>query len=174
MSASPNRFGWSALFWSFTAGVVFALTLTAAAALLISKAPIPFVTKVQQTVTSINPTLLSGQLDPNKKLYTDGQGVEGIAPIVTTVQANNPDEKLDAMKYWVQAGSFSQSTDAESMRARIAFIGLDAQVSYRNENGKRLYRVRIGPFDTEAQANEIRQSLADNSIQGTVIHLKAE
>ena len=34
----------------------------------------------------------------------------------------------------------------------------------------RVYRVRIGPFDTTENAEEIRQSLADNGIQGTVIH----
>ena len=76
------------------------------------------------------------------------------------------------MRYWVQAGAFSQSADAESMRARIAFIGLDAAINYRSEGGKRLYRVRVGPFDTAAQAEEIKQSLADTAIQGTVMRLQ--
>ena len=58
------------------------------------------------------------------------------------------------------------------MRARIAFIGLDAAINYRSEGGKRLYRVRVGPFDTAAQAEEIKQSLADNAIQGTVMRLQ--
>lgn len=93
-------------------------------------------------------------------------------PGSAAAQGTSEGETLDTHRYWVQAGAFSQSADAESMRARIAFIGLDAQISYRNEGGQRLYRVRVGPFDTEAQAEEIRQSLADNAIQGNLIKLQ--
>ena len=101
----------------------------------------------------------------------DGKSATAL-PGSAAAQGTSEGETLDTHRYWVQAGAFSQSADAESMRARIAFIGLDAQISYRNEGGQRLYRVRVGPFDTEAQAEEIRQSLADNAIQGNLIKLQ--
>ena len=175
MSSQERSFGYKELFWSFTGGVVLALVIAAGVALWITNAPIPFVSKVQQSQSTVDEAMLNGKLDPNKKLYADGQGVDPLASIaVPTVKTDDQkaNEALEATKFWVHAGSYSQSTDAESMRARIAFIGLDAQITYRNENGQRLYRVRIGPFETEAQANEIKQSLADNSIQGSVIRLK--
>lgn len=90
----------------------------------------------------------------------------------TVTAGTEEEESALPTKFWVQAGAFSQNADAESMRARIAFIGLDAQIVYRNEKGQRLYRVRIGPFDSEEQANEINQSLADNSIKGTILRLR--
>lgn len=94
---------------------------------------------------------------------------------VATVKAGDAAAEEDSavpVKYWVQAGAFSQNVDAESMRARIAFIGLDAQIVYRNERGQRLYRVRIGPFETQEQAEEIKQTLADNSIKGELLRLR--
>lgn len=162
------------LFWSFTAGFVVAAMASAAVAYWITKAPIPFVAKVHQSEVSVDPALLDGKsIDPNKKLYADGQGADQTtAAQVATVTAGDAGEQINTDRFWVEAGAFSQSADAESMRARIAFIGLDAQIQYRNENGRRLYRVRIGPFESNKAAEEIRQSLADNSIQGTIKRLK--
>ena len=178
MPARTNSgFGWTALFWSFALGVTAALAVAAAVFMFVNNAPVPFVNKVDQSAVAVNEELLDGRLDPNKKLYAEGQGevqqaAQPGAVAAVTADGKSEGETLDTHRYWVQAGAFSQSADAESMRARIAFIGLDAQISYRNEGGQRLYRVRVGPFDTEAQAEEIRQSLADNAIQGNLIKLQ--
>ncbi len=171
MSQKSEGYGFKALFWSFTLGAVFAFAVSAGLALWITKAPIPFVAKVQPSSRLVDITL-DGKQDPNKNLYAEGQGVEQTTATVKTVAAGTEEESTLPTKFWVQAGAFSQNADAESMRARIAFIGLDAQIVYRNEKGQRLYRVRIGPFDSEEQANEINQSLADNSIKGTVLRLR--
>ena len=96
--------------------------------------------------------------------------------LVVTVTANgnapaeDSTEVINTERFWVQAGTFATNEEAEAMRASIAFIGLDAQISSIRQAGKRVYLVRIGPFDTADNAEEIRQSLADNAIQGTVIH----
>lgn len=173
-TAKHSTIQFKTLFWAFSCGVVVALVLAACAALWISKAPVPFVSKVQQ-VEQLDPTVINGQsVDPNAKLYAEGQGIDP-ATSVAPVNAVGVDESaapIDTNQFWVQAGAFSQNADAESMRARIAFIGLDAQISHRLESGQRLYRVRIGPFDKVEQADEIKQSLADNAIQGTVMRLK--
>ena len=71
--------------------------------------------------------------------------------------------------YTSTAGTFSELPDAEKVRGQIAFTGNDAQIEYRREAGKHVYRVRLGPFDNETAAEEIRQTLADNGIQGTVM-----
>ena len=182
---AKKSFGAAALFWSFALGVTLALVVCAGVFKVINDAPVPFVTKVQ-TVQNEGDELRALK-DPNQSLYKEGQGTEqksaeAVATITAAGTADGPtmapadqaaaDGKIDTMRYWVQAGAFSQSADAESMRARIAFIGLDAAINYRSEGGKRLYRVRVGPFDTAAQAEEIKQSLADNAIQGTVMRLQ--
>lgn len=168
-----RKYSGAALFWSFTMGVVTALILAAAAFIIVSNAPIPFVNKIQQVNTSIDERLLDGKtIDPNKKLYASGQGSEQTESQVAEVNAGGSDvtEVIATDRYWVNAGTFSELPDAEKVRGQIAFTGNDAQIEYRRDAGKRVYRVRLGPFDSETAAEEIRQTLADNGIQGTVIH----
>ncbi len=166
----------TAIFWSFTAGVVVSLIITAGVFIWVNNAPIPFVSKVQQVSSNVDEQLLDGKsLDPNRKLYDAGQGEEQRQGVVTvTANGNAPAEDstevINTERFWVQAGTFATNEEAEAMRASIAFIGLDAQISSIRQAGKRVYLVRIGPFDTADNAEEIRQSLADNAIQGTVIH----
>ena len=142
----------------------------------VNNAPIPFVSKVQQVSSNVDEQLLDGKsIDPNRKLYDAGQGEEQRQGVVTvTANGNAPAEDstevINTERFWVQAGTFATNEEAEAMRASIAFIGLDAQISSIRQAGKRVYLVRIGPFDTADNAEEIRQSLADNAIQGTVIH----
>lgn len=164
-------------FITFILGFVTGLVVCAAAAVWITKAPIPFVTKVQHAQSAVDEAHLDGRLDPNQKLYTDGQGIADTSgpAEVATVDANKTDEAdLEKTKFWIHAGAYSRNADAESMRARIAFIGLDARISYNNEGGQRLYRVRVGPFETEEQAKEVKQTLSDNSIHGSIIRLKVQ
>ncbi|MDR3897649.1 MAG: SPOR domain-containing protein [Duodenibacillus sp.] len=166
----------TAIFWSFTAGVVVSLIITAGVFIWVNNAPIPFVSKVQQVSSNVDEQLLDGKsIDPNRKLYDAGQGEEQRQGVVTvTANGNAPAEDstevINTERFWVQAGTFATNEEAEAMRASIAFIGLDAQISSIRQAGKRVYLVRIGPFDTADNAEEIRQSLADNAIQGTVIH----
>ena len=166
----------TAIFWSFTAGVVVSLIITAGVFIWVNNAPIPFVSKVQQVSSNVDEQLLDGKsIDPNRKLYDAGQGEEQRQGVVTvTANGNAPAEDstevINTERFWVQAGTFATNEEAEARRASIAFIGLDAQISSIRQAGKRVYLVRIGPFDTADNAEEIRQSLADNAIQGTVIH----
>lgn len=161
----------TAVVWSFISGVVTALIITAAAFVLISGAPIPFVNKVQQVSATVDPALLDGKsIDPNAPLYGDAAGADrGGSDVASVSTAEAGATDADVQRFWVQAGTFSDAQEAESMRARIAFIGLDAQITNRTENGQRVFRVRIGPFDTPEQAEEIRQSLSDNGIQSSVL-----
>ena len=49
-----RKYSGAALFWSFTMGVVTALIITAAAFIIITNAPIPFVNKIQQVSASVD------------------------------------------------------------------------------------------------------------------------
>lgn len=166
----------SAIFWSFTAGVVVSLIITAGVFIWVNEAPIPFVSKVQQVSSSVDERLLDGKsIDPNQKLYDEGQGEEQHKDVATvtapgSAAAGDSTEIINTERYWVQAGTFPSNDEAESMRASIAFIGLDAQISTATQGGKRVYIVRTGPFDNTNDAEEIRQTLADNGIQASLIH----
>jgi cell division protein FtsN len=59
----------------------------------------------------------------------------------------------DPFIYFVQVGAYSKAEDAEQQRARLAMSGLRATVSEREQNGRTVHRVRLGPFDRKDEAD---------------------
>jgi cell division protein FtsN len=71
----------------------------------------------------------------------------------------------------LQTGAFKSAQDADSMRARLALLGLDARVSQVTQDGATvLYRVRIGPYRELDDLSGIRRTLSENGIEAQVVH----
>ena len=62
-----------------------------------------------------------------------------------------PTPAADPFIYFVQAGAFARPEDAEQQRARLAMMGFEAKVTEREQSGRTVYRVRIGPFDAQGR-----------------------
>lgn len=61
--------------------------------------------------------------------------------------ANIPD------RFWVQAASFTDKENAENARSILASEKIPAEVfTYRDKSGKTFYRLRVGPYTTESEA----------------------
>ncbi len=60
---------------------------------------------------------------------------------------------VDPFIYFVQVGAYSKAEDAEQQRAKLALAGLRATVSEREQNGRTVHRVRLGPFDRKDEAD---------------------
>ena len=63
--------------------------------------------------------------------------------------ASAPDPYL----YFVQVGAYSRAEDAEQQRAKLALSGMRATVTEREQNGRTVHRVRLGPFDRKEDAD---------------------
>ncbi|HEX7640464.1 MAG TPA: SPOR domain-containing protein, partial [Burkholderiaceae bacterium] len=59
---------------------------------------------------------------------------------------------VDPFIYYVQVGAYSKPEDAEQQRAKLALAGFQATVSDRDQNGRTVHRVRLGPFDRREDA----------------------
>lgn len=72
--------------------------------------------------------------------------------------------------YWLQAGAFSDEKEADNLRAKIALTGLEASVRAvaTAEKGK-LYRVRLGPYQSVEDANRIKATLSQNGVAAAII-----
>ena len=56
-------------------------------------------------------------------------------------------------RFWVQAASFTDKENAENARSILANEKIPADVfTYRDKNGKTFYRLRVGPYTTESEA----------------------
>ena len=71
--------------------------------------------------------------------------------------------------YYLQAGAFRNSADAEAMKARLLMLGFDASVQSAQVNGGTVNRVRMGPFKGIDEMNRARSRLADEKIDTSVV-----
>ena len=77
--------------------------------------------------------------------------------------------------YWLQAGAFAEEKEADNLKARIAFTGLEATVRPVSIPDKgTLYRVRLGPYQSLDDANRIKTALAQNGVGAAIIRATEE
>lgn len=71
--------------------------------------------------------------------------------------------------YTLQAGAFASHADADSLKARLALLGIESRIeSITNESGTR-HKVRIGPLGNSREMNRIRNRLNSNNISTLVL-----
>jgi cell division protein FtsN len=173
----------------FVSGLVAGLLIAVGVALYMTKAPVPFMNKVQRPSENVKAAVAAdGKLpDPNTALYSKPVETPKIDPTKSNAKtdpkaAPPPPEQgppkadappaADASRYVLQAGAFRTPDDADTMRARLVLLGLDARVSPVDQNGTTWYRVRVGPYGQIDDINRIRKDLADNGIDSQVVKLK--
>lgn len=72
--------------------------------------------------------------------------------------------------YWLQAGAFSEEKEADNLRAKIALTGLEASVrAVATPDKGKLYRVRLGPYQSVEDANRIKATLSQNGVAAAII-----
>lgn len=75
--------------------------------------------------------------------------------------------------YLVQVGSFRQAADADRLKAQLALLGFEAQVTTARISAQDTrYRVRSGPHQGRQAVNAMRKRLADSGFDGIVIRVK--
>ncbi|MDO9219156.1 MAG: SPOR domain-containing protein [Lacisediminimonas sp.] len=78
------------------------------------------------------------------------------------------DEKFT---YYLQAGAFLEKADAENTRAKLALMGISANIAERKNDNVTLHRVRIGPFAQLEAMNRVRGKLTDNGVDVAVVRV---
>jgi cell division protein FtsN len=72
--------------------------------------------------------------------------------------------------YFLQAGSFPNPADADGLKAKLALMGMEANVEPASIAGKGTwYRVRLGPYTRVDEINRIRQQLTQNGIEVSLV-----
>jgi cell division protein FtsN len=78
----------------------------------------------------------------------------------------------DPFSYFIQAGAFRTPEDAEQQRARLLLLGMQAKVTEREQSGRTVYRVRLGPFDKKEDADRAKERLDSNSIETALVRVQ--
>ena len=78
----------------------------------------------------------------------------------------------DPFSYFIQAGAFRTPEDAEQQRAKLLLLGMQAKVTEREQAGRTVYRVRLGPFDKKEDADKAKERLDNNSIETALVRVQ--
>ncbi len=71
--------------------------------------------------------------------------------------------------YVLQVASFKNQSDAEELKAKIAFSGQIAYIQSIDVNGTQWHRVRVGPFDSSREADKQKRQLEQSGHKALVL-----
>ncbi|MEM7401860.1 MAG: SPOR domain-containing protein [Pseudomonadota bacterium] len=74
--------------------------------------------------------------------------------------------------YLLQAGSFQQFNEADSLKARLALIGVEAKIQSVDVNQTKWHRVQIGPSTDRGALEKLRKRLKNNQIDTILLQAK--
>lgn len=89
-----------------------------------------------------------------------GQVPPPAPPVVQPAPAVKPEASAPSSQFYLQAGSFRQSTEADRVRAQILLLGQNARIEASKVNNDTWHRVMIGPFSSREQMNAAQRELA--------------
>ena len=79
---------------------------------------------------------------------------------------------LDPFDYFVQAGAFRTQQDADAQRAKLAMLGWEAKVSEREQSGRPVFRVRVGPFTKRDDAEQLKEKLEGSGVESALVRVQ--
>jgi cell division protein FtsN len=88
----------------------------------------------------------------------------------TAAKPSNP--AAEPFIYFVQAGAFRTAEDAETQRARLSLMGVDAKVTEREQSGRTVFRVRSGPFNKEDDADKMKEKLGNAGMDAALVRVQ--
>jgi len=65
----------------------------------------------------------------------------------------------------LQVGSFHSVAEADSLKAQLAFLGLEASIKSAVVNDETWHRVQLGPFASETSLSRAKNLLIENKIK---------
>lgn len=165
-------------------GLILGLGIALAVAYVISKNSPEEKTNLRPPEIGLNPKLSSsvdaGQVpDVNQPLRknksSDTENVDSVAAVVKSNQDTSPaivppveNSKTDTI-YWVQLGAYGDKSTAESEKASFALQGVQTKLIEGKNDGQTIWRLRLGPFNSESDVKTSKTALESIGISYTVI-----
>ena len=180
----------------FILGLVVGLTVALVVAIYVTKVPIPFLDKglSRNAEQDAAEQKKNKDWDPNAPLYGKSPAANAPAadkpvpnpaappPPAPPAESNSADplgdlalsktQSVDAFYYFVQVGAFNGSEEAQTQRAKLALGGFDPKISEREQNGKIVYRVRLGPFETKTEAEDAQTKLKATKFESALMRVQ--
>lgn len=86
--------------------------------------------------------------------------------------AQPPSRQSTAGGYVLQAGSFQRLEQADSLKARLALLGVQANIQSVRVDNDIWHRVRVGPYPELSRINQARTRLRENNIDTLLMRVR--
>ena len=182
----------------FILGLIVGLAVALVVAVYVTKVPIPFMNKAlsrnaEQDAAEVKK---NKDWDPNAPLYgknpakpaapAEPSEAAPATPAVTGAGASAEDKRTDdhlgdlarakagadPFVYFVQAGAYRSEPEAQAQKAKLALKGMASAVSEREQDGRTVYRVRLGPFDSKDEAEGTKKKLDSAKIESALVRVQ--
>ena len=181
----PHGFGILSFFFGIATGLLIAAYL----AFYITKTPVPFANKLDgynktksiiklsetddDVIVKIAPSDMSIFLPDLKENSSDSDTGPLPEPVERVIQGTKLEKEVSPAEvdksYYLQVGAFREVKEADRMRAKLAFLGFEAAIFKKNQKGNLFYRVRLGPFSSSEELNNVKQRLSDSQIKSHAV-----
>lgn len=106
---------------------------------------------------------------PAPKSSRDAAAILAGEPVSSSPAPKVPKPGGEGFVYFVQVGAYSSGDDAEQQRAKLALQGFGAKVSEREQGGRTIHRVRLGPFDNQTEAASAQERLKTSGVDSALV-----
>lgn len=109
---------------------------------------------------------------PRFEFYTLLPEQEVIIPDSEVRAQQEKIEQRHGGTYIIQVGSFRHKEDADSLKAQLALLGIEADVDSVTGNEETWHRVRVGPFTDTREMNRIRNRIHANKMNTMLVKVR--
>ena len=75
--------------------------------------------------------------------------------------------------FFLQAGAFQSTADADNLKARLALLGIEATIQTTTVPDKGVWhRVRVGPYTSVEELTRTRDTLRQNGLETSLIKVR--
>ena len=103
---------------------------------------------------------------------TDAKPPVSADPLGDLARAKAGAVTVDPFDYFVQAGAFRSPEEADAQRAKLAMMGWAAKVTEREQSGRTVYRVRVGPFSKKDDADGIKEKFESAGVESALVRVQ--
>ncbi len=93
-------------------------------------------------------------------------------PIGDLAKAKSSAGGVDPFTYFIQVGAYRTVEDAESWRAKLSLSGIEAKVTEREQSGRPIFRVRVGPFDKKEDADKAKERMDASGMDTALVRVQ--
>jgi cell division protein FtsN len=195
---SPRKSNGTSMVAAVLVGMVLGLILAGGVAWYILKRPNPFVNNAPHEVVKLEPDPVKPAPVPVAKVVAVPEAASAVTAVSGVASASavgdgkprfefykvltdKPDAASPAQvaakpankaaakeNFFLQAGAFANSDDADKLKAKLAMLGMEASVQAATLPDKTVWhRVRLGPYKSADEMNKASAALKQNGVNAT-------